>query len=300
MNRGSRKQTFSYKLRLSKDKDNTKNKPTKIIMDSSKIIQDKKEDVKIIQINETNKEEDSQQKKDKIIHQNNLNVIQLLQNDLNKLDVENNIINSEIENIKQEEKDLEEKFEELKKELDEETGNLEQLKDINDEKNRQLLQLLHIRHRQIMQNADNIRANLNNNNREREGERERERERPGQVLNHFTLGEVMDGLLRITNINGNSNENDESPHFPFIVMPRQESQEDGPPMSYQQLQDLPSYNYQGRNSKEKCNICDFELCYNDLVTRLSKCNHIFHKNCLVNRLSTRRSSKCPNCKVSLI
>ena len=300
MNRGSRKQTFSYKLRLSKDKDNTKNKPTKIIIDSSKIIQDKKEDVKIIQINETNKEEDSQQKKDKIIHQNNLNVIQLLQNDLNKLDEENNIINSEIENIKQEEKDLEEKFEELKKELDEETGNLEQLKDINDEKNRQLLQLLHIRHRQIMQNADNIRANLNNNNREREGERERERERPGQVLNHFTLGEVMDGLLRITNINGNSNENDESPHFPFIVMPRQESQEDGPPMSYQQLQDLPSYNYQGRNSKEKCNICDFELCYNDLVTRLSKCNHIFHKNCLVNRLSTRRSSKCPNCKVSLI
>ena len=296
MNRSSRKQTFSYKLRLSKD--NTKNKPTKIIIDSSKTIQDKKEDVKKTQINETNKEEDNQQKKDKIIHQNNLNVIQLLQNDLNKLDEENNIINSEIENIKQEEKYLQEKFEELKKELDEETGNLEQLKDINDEKNRQLLQLLHLRHRQIMQNADNIRSNLNNNNNNREGERERER--PGQVLNHFTLGEVMDGLLRITNINGNSNENDESPHFPFIVIPRQESQEDGPPMSYQQLQDLPSYNYQGRNSKEKCNICDFELCYNDLVTRLSKCNHIFHKNCLVNRLSTRRSSKCPNCKVSLI
>ena len=144
-----------------------------------------------------------------------------------------------------------------------------------------------------MQNADNIRSNFSN---KREGERERER--PGQVLNHFTLGEVMDGLLRITNINGNSNENDESPHFPFILIPRQESQEDGPPMSYQQLQDLPSYNYQGRNSKEKCNICDFELCYNDLVTRLSKCNHIFHKNCLVNRLSTRRSSKCPNCKLS--
>ena len=88
--------------------------------------------------------------------------------------------------------------------------------------------------------------------------------------------------------------------LPFILIPRQESNEDGPPMSYQQLQDLPSYNYQGRNSKEKCNICDFELCYNDLVTRLSKCNHIFHKNCLVNRLSTRRSSRCPNCKVSII
>ena len=293
MNRSSKKQTFTYKLRLSKD--NTKNKPTKILVDSSKTIPDKKEDIKKTQMNETNIEEDNQQKKDKIIHKNNLNVIQLLQNDLNKLDEENRIINSEIENIKQEEKDLQEKFEELNKELDEETGNLEQLKDINDEKNRQLLQLLHLRHRQIMQNANNLNSNLNNNNRERE----RERERPGEVLNHFTLGEVMDGILRITNINGNSNEN-ESPHLPFIIMPRQESNEDGPPMSYQQLQDLPSYNYQGRNSKEKCNICDFELCYNDLVTRLSKCNHIFHKNCLVNRLSTRRSSRCPNCKVSII
>ena len=293
MNRSSKKQTFTYKLRLSKD--NTKNKPTKILVDSSKTIPDKKEDIKKTQMNETNIEEDNQQKKDKIIHKNNLNVIQLLQNDLNKLDEENRIINSEIENIKQEEKDLEEKFEELKKELDEETGNLEQLKDINDEKNRQLLQLLHLRHRQIMQNANNLNSNLNNNNRERE----RERERPGEVLNHFTLGEVMDGILRITNINGNSNEN-ESPQLPFILIPRQESNEDGPPMSYQQLQDLPSYNYQGRNSKEKCNICDFELCYNDLVTRLSKCNHIFHKNCLVNRLSTRRSSRCPNCKVSII
>ena len=149
-----------------------------------------------------------------------------------------------------------------------------------------------MRHQLIMQQEGSS-SNINNNSNTQE---RRERERPGEILNHFTLGDVMDGILSITNLNRESNQ----PPLPFIFIPRAESNEEGPPMSYQQLQALPSYNYQGRNSNEKCNICDFDLCYNDLVTRLSKCNHTFHKNCLVNRLSTRRSSKCPNCKVSII
>ena len=298
MNRNTKNlSTNNYKLRLAKDKSNNKDAPTKIIIDSNKKIPEKKEDEK--QINEINKEEDQQKKKDKIIHENNLTVIQLLQNDLNKLEEENKLLNEEVLNIKDEEKNLILKVEQIKKDIDEETGNLEELKDINDEKNRELLHLLHLRHQQIMQNANNINRNLNNENNNTNSNSGQRRERPGEILNHFTLGEVMDGILNITNINRNSN-NNEPPQFPFIFIPRAESNEEGPPMSYQQLQSLPSYNYQGRNSNEKCNICDFDLCYNDLVTRLSKCNHIFHKNCLVNRLSTRRSSKCPNCKVSII
>ena len=290
MKSNTKRTSYNNKLRLSKD--NNKNKPTKIIIYSNKILHEKKEDIKKTEIIELTKEEEKQQKKDKVIHENNLTVIQLLQNDLDKLEEENKIINEAVEDIKNEEKELNERFEQIKKELDEETGNLEELKDINDDKNRQLLQLLHLRHRQIMQTANEMRNSNNNNPNQR-----RERERQGEVLNHFTLGEVMDGILNITNINGNS---DEPPRLPFVFIQRNESNEEGPPMSYQQLQDLPSFNYQGRNSNEKCSICDFDLCYNDLVTRLSKCKHIFHKNCLVNRLSTRRSSKCPNCKVSLI
>ena len=290
MKSNTKRTSYNNKLRLSKD--NNKNKPMKIIIDSNKILPEKKEDIKKTEIIELTKEEEKQQKKDKVIHENNLTVIQLLQNDLDKLEEENKIINEAVEDIKNEEKELNERFEQIKKELDEETGNLEELKDINDDKNRQLLQLLHLRHRQIMQTANEMRNSNNNNPNQR-----RERERQGEVLNHFTLGEVMDGILNITNINGNA---DEPPRLPFVFIQRNESNEEGPPMSYQQLQDLPSFNYQGRNSNEKCSICDFDLCYNDLVTRLSKCKHIFHKNCLVNRLSTRRSSKCPNCKVSLI
>ena len=298
MNRGTKKSsTTNYKLRLSKDKNSTKDIPTKITIDSNIKIPDKKEDDK--KVNETNKEDEQQKKKDKIIHENNLTVIQLLQNDLNKLEEENKLIDEEVNGIKNEEKDLMERIDQIKKDIEEEIGNLEELKDINDEKNRELLHLLHLRHQQIMQNANNLNRNINNEINNANSNPGQRRERPGDALNHFTLGDVMDGILHIANIHRESN-NDDSPQFPLIFIPRAESNEEGPPMSYQQLQGLPSYNYQGRNSNEKCNICDFDLCFNDLVTRLSKCNHIFHKNCLVNRLSTRRSSKCPNCKVSII
>ena len=288
MNRSSKKATTSFKYRLSKDI--TKNKPTKLTVETVKIPEKKEDEKKIENTITVNKEQEDQNNKNRIIHNNNLSVIQVLQEKLDKLEEENKLINDEVDKIKEEEKDMEEKFEQIKKEIEEETGNLEELKDINDEKNTQLARILHLRHQQIAQNA-----NLYNNQNNRESERERER--PSDVLNHFTLGEVMDGILRITNINRESNE---PPQFPFIFIPNSESNEEGPPMSYQQLQALPSYSYQGRNSNEKCNICDFDLCYNDLVTRLSKCNHIFHKNCLINRLSTRRSSKCPNCKKSII
>ena len=294
MNRSSKKPTNNYKYRLSRDIN--KNKPTKITVDTAKI-PDKKEEEKKIQQTELNKDQDPQQKKDKVIHENNLTVIQLLQNDLNKLEEENKLIDEEVDQIKQEEKDLIDKFDKIKKDIEEETGNLEELKDVNEDKNRLLLRLLHLRHQQIMQNADNISNSINNRNNNNNPQQRRENERPGDVLNHFTLGEVMDGILNITNLNRESNE---PPQFPFIFVPRSENNEEGPAMSYQQLQALPSYNYQGRNSNEKCSICDFDLCFNDLVTRLSKCNHIFHKNCLVNRLSTRRSSKCPICKTSII
>ena len=76
--------------------------------------------------------------------------------------------------------------------------------------------------------------------------------------------------------------------------------DEGPPLTYNQLQNLPSSKYLKKdNSTEKCIICEFEFCYNDEVTTL-KCNHSYHKNCLINRLRARNSSKCPNCRASVI
>ena len=283
MNQSSRKTTY----RLKYSKDSSKNKPTKIIIDSSKNPPEKKETENNNQIINTIQESE-EQKKARIIHENNENVIKILQKELEKLEDENKLIDNEIEKIEEDEKELIEQIDLINKETEEEFGRLEGLKDINDEKSREYFRLMHLRHQQIMQN-NNSTSNNNQNNRQR-------RENPGSVLNAFTLGEVMDGILNITNLHRQN----EGPNLPFIFIPREESNEEGPPMSYQQLQSLPSYNYQGRNSKEKCIICTFDICFNDLVTRLKNCDHIFHKNCLINRLSTRRSSKCPNCKRSII
>ena len=283
MNQSSRKPTY----RLKYSKDSSKNKPTKIIIDSSVKLPEKKETENKTQINEIN-QEDEEQKKARIIHENNEKVIEILQKELEKVEDEEKILDNEIEKIKEDENEIIEQIDLINKETEEEFGRLEGLKDINDEKNSEYIRLMHLRHQQLMQDSNNS-SNNNQNNRQR---------RQGNVLNAYTLGEVMDGILRISNLRRQNNES----NLPFIFLPRHEEYDDeeGPPLSYQQLQALPSYNYQGRYSNEKCIICSFDLCFNDIVTRLKNCDHIFHKNCLVNRLSTRRSSKCPNCKVSLI
>ena len=76
--------------------------------------------------------------------------------------------------------------------------------------------------------------------------------------------------------------------------------EEGPPMTQEQLDDLPCSIYPRRNNNnEKCVICEFDFCFNDTIIIL-RCNHKFHKNCLINRLTARHSSKCPTCKESII
>ena len=84
-----------------------------------------------------------------------------------------------------------------------------------------------MRHQLIMQQEGG--NSYNNNNSNNNPQERREREHPGEVLNHFTLGEVMDGILNITNINGESNQ---PPQFPFIFIQRAETNEEGPPISY--------------------------------------------------------------------
>ena len=148
MNRSSKKPSNTFRYRLSKDIN--KNKPTKITIDTSKI-PEKKEEEKKIQPKEIDPEKEKQQRKDKIIHENNLTVIKMIQEELDNLEKKNDLLNNEYEQIKQEEKDLIERFDQINKEIDEETGNLEELKDINEEKNGQYLRLSHMRHQLIMQ-----------------------------------------------------------------------------------------------------------------------------------------------------
>lgn len=220
------------------------------------------------------------QKRDKIVHENNLKVIQLLQKQLDELESENNNILKEMNNLKENENNLMEEYNKINENIEKEQETFENLKVINDSKNKEYLHLLHLKNQQT-QNQENNSINTNSiNNTESENEHQNE-----DPLSHFTLGEVMESLLRISRIE-RERENNRSL--------------EGPPMTQQQINSIPSFNYPRQNNNdEKCVICGFDFCFNDYVSKL-KCRHMFHKTCLANRLIARQSSKCPICRVSII
>ena len=299
MNRSDQK----YATFKTKTRDYSKNKAPKNIIDSSKNVNMKKEkdNEKQVQNNkvEYKKEEplsleDEKQKREIIIHENNIKVMEILQNNLDKYEKENELLSEEIQRLQKQEKELKEKYEKIRDDIEGTKDELEELRDINDEKNREYIQLSHLRQRQIMDGPNNqsngtdrsTNSNANNLNEQ-------------NSLNRFTLGEVMGGLFRISGLREEMGGS--IPNSPFIIFHNSENNEDGPPMSNSQIEALPSSSYPRNNvNNEKCTICEFVFCYKDIVTKLSKCSHTFHKNCLVNRLSARQSSKCPTCKVSII
>ena len=306
MNRSNKKtSTYQNKYRNYSNK-----KPTKIFIDSSKKVTKLEDDEKQAQDNknEIKKEEPSleeqKQKRDKIIHENNLKVIDVLQSELDKIEKENELILEEMNRLKDQEKELSQNYEKIRDDIEGEKDEIEDLKEINEEKNREYLQLVHLRHRQIMDNPNTHSTERDSNNHRNENRNNNNNQRAENPNNRLTLGDFMDGLLNILSIR-RDNEGVEGGRgmrdSPFFVLHNREDNEDGPPMSYQQLQDLPSSIYPRNNyNNEKCTICGFDFCYQDLVTKIEKCNHTFHKNCLVNRLSARHASKCPTCKISII
>ena len=302
MNRSIKRSTFR-----STSRNFSKKKSTKIYIDSIKKPTINKEEEKKIQENKNYMsvkiEEpilNEKDRKDKIIHETNLQVMDLLQKDLDKIEKENELILEEMNRLKEEEKELLEKFEQIRNDIETEKDELEELKDKNDEKTREYSRLMHLRHQGIMNTSNNIERSNNNNRNSNTNTGERQNQ--GNFMGQFTLGDVMDGILRISRMRrGNQNEEGGIQISPFDAYDNDEDSEEGSPMTYTQLQELPSSYYARVNfNNEKCNICGFEFCINDLVTKLVKCSHSFHKNCLVNRLSTRQSSKCPTCKVSII
>ena len=85
------------------------------------------------------------------------------------------------------------------------------------------------------------------------------------------------------------------------VFLNEDNEDFGEPMSFDQIDNLPIINYPKKEIyDEKCGLCEFILCFNDRVTRLEKCQHIFHIECLGNFLVHKKASKCPICKSSLI
>ena len=243
---------------------------------------------------------------DKLIHENNLKEIENLENEINIIEKQNELLLKEINLYKKQQKDLLEKYNQIKNEYETESEELDELKETNEDKNREYLQLMHLRNqRQVNNNNDNDNENNNsNNNTERNdnnnsnnNNNDNEIDRMADLINGFNF------LLNISRFRRAHEEqedreessiNTESNNFENY------NNDEGPPMTQDQLHGLPTSIYpRNNNNNEKCEICKFEFCYNDTIIKLT-CNHVFHKDCLINRLTARNSSKCPTCKASII
>ena len=122
--------------------------------------------------------------------------------------------------------------------------------------------------------------------------------------------------INFSNNNINENINQENNNINIPIFPQNsigqsiniiksafldEEEDFGEPMTFEQIDNLPIINYPKKEVyDEKCELCEFPLCFNDRVTKLEKCQHIFHKECLGNFLMHKKASKCPICKISLI
>ena len=264
--------------------------PTKIFLKSS---------LKENQIKENQKEISLESKKNKEIHEKKLKEIQRLEKELNNIEKQNELTSKELYSLKIKYNNLTEKEEKINNEVETENRELEQLKEINITKNREYRHLLQLRNRQINNNTYNnnnndTNQNITSNRNDTNSNNENENVREDELLNGLNF------LLTISRIRRSIDEEGRNESSINEILNNRHNNDEGPPMTYNQLQALPSSIYSNRNnSSEKCIICGFDFCYNDEITKL-RCEHTFHKNCLVNRLRARNSSKCPTCKTSVI
>ena len=197
-------------------------------------------------------------------HDNNLKIIEKLKKELDDLNKENKIIIKEMNDLKREERNHQANYNKIMNEINKETKELNKLKDFNANKNAEYLQLKN-QHREMM-----IRDF-----------RELHTETINEINRH-SLHRFFERLIYLSRLRSGNNVE--------------------PQMTIQQIQDLPISYYPNRNniSNEKCVICSFPFCYNDVIIRLRRCNHIFHKACLTNTLTFSRSAVCPTCHASIL
>ena len=214
-----------------------------------------------------------------MLHESYLKEIEFLKKDLEEIEKENGSLTEQILSEKLSQINLEEKYNKINDKYIQESQKLNELKEINEAKNYQYQQLNRIRQQHLNDSNDN--SGNNNEN----------------ALNN--LEEVVTGINFLLNISRFRRPMDDELDN-SVVITNSNNDEEGPPMTQEQLDSLPYSLYPRHNVlNEKCVICEFDFCYNDTVIKL-RCDHKFHKNCLINRLSARHSSKCPTCKESII
>ena len=233
-------------------------------------------------INKENSSCSGEKNINQILHENYLKEIEFSKNDLKELDKENESVTEQLLSEKLSQINLEQKYNKINDKYIKESHALNELKEINEAKNYQFQQLNRIRQQQLNDLNEHNQNNSNNND---------------NGLNN--LEEVVTGINFLLNISRFRRPMDDEVDN-SVVITNSNNDEEGPPMTQEQLDSLPCSLYPRHNVlNEKCVICEFDFCYNDTVIKL-RCDHKFHKNCLINRLTARNSSKCPTCKASII
>ena len=233
-------------------------------------------------INKENSNNYSGKNINQILHENYLKEIEFLKNDLDEIEKENESVTEKLLSEKLSQINLEQKYNKINDKYIQESHALNELKEINEAKNYQYQQLNRIRQQQLNDLNESNENNPNNND---------------NGLNN--LEEVVTGINFLLNISRFRRPMDDEMDN-SVEITNSNNDEEGPPMTQEQLDSLPCSLYPRHNVlNEKCVICEFDFCYNDTVIKLN-CDHKFHKNCLINRLSARHSSKCPTCKASII
>ncbi len=194
-------------------------------------------------------------------HETNLKTIEMLQKELNEIFTENRVISKEKKELIREEKNQQVDLNKIMNDINKETKELNILKDIYAQKTAEYLQLRN-QHREMM-----IR-----------GFRQMHAATVSE-LNRHSLHRFFERLIHLS---------------------RMRNQNNGPLMTNEQIEALPlSYYPRNNDSNEKCVLCSFPFCYNDVIIRL-RCNHIFHKACLSQTLTVNRIALCPTCGSSIL
>jgi hypothetical protein len=209
-------------------------------------------------------------------HEDNLKMIENLQKELDNIEKENAEMSKNIFILKKESRQFNEEYNKINNDIQTQKNECENLKQESINKKREFLNLIVTRAQReralnlIERVINNARRNNTDNRRNRRAE-----------LNRIAFRSAIERLVDLYR--------------------RRRDDENDPPIPYEQIQNLPSSFYPRNNrNNEKCTLCGFVFCYNDVIIKLTNCNHIFHKNCLVNRLTIRQSSRCPICKISVL
>ena len=207
----------------------------------------------------------SKVEKDSSSHEENEKQIEKLLQELNDIEKENKLINTEINSLKKMEREQEKESNKIMREINKNNLDLNKLKEINATKNDKYLQLRNLHRDMLIRDIRSIHRETVNE------------------LNRHSLHRFFERLVR-------------------IYRGRDQSQEENnPPLTNEQIQTLPVSTYPRNNNRdEKCVLCGFPFCYNDTVIKLRRCNHIFHRACLINTLTVSRSSLCPTCRLPVI